>query len=90
MPYTNGLVTVTTTPTPICAVGERGGVLIQNNGSAAVFLGGPNVTVSGASTGIQLAAGATLFVPSVGTELETLFGVTAAGSAPVIFLFASD
>jgi hypothetical protein len=36
MPYSNGQVTVTTTPTPICSVAERGGIVIQNNGSAAV------------------------------------------------------
>jgi hypothetical protein len=39
MTYFNGLVTVSTTPTPICSMGERAGVLIQNTGSAAVFLG---------------------------------------------------
>jgi hypothetical protein len=75
MTYFNGLVTVATTPTPICAIGARAGVLIQNNGSAAVFLGGPNVATSGANTGISLAAGATLFVPSVGTLAATLFGI---------------
>ncbi len=90
MPYNNGLVTVATTATVICSVGERGGVIIQNNGSAAVFLGGPNVAASGANTGISLAAGATLFIPSVGTNPKTLFGVVAAGTAPVVFLFASD
>ena len=37
MPYSNGLVTVGTTPTPICSLGARGGVVIQNNGSAPVF-----------------------------------------------------
>jgi hypothetical protein len=52
-------------------------VIIQNNGSAAVFLGGPNVTVSGANTGISVAAGASVLVPSVGTNAETLFGVVA-------------
>jgi hypothetical protein len=89
MAYSNGLVTVGTTPTAICAIGARSGVLIQNNGSAAVSLGGPNVATSGANTGISLAAGATLFVPSVGSLAATLFGIAAA-SQPVVFLFASD
>jgi len=90
LPYSNGLVTVTTTPTPICSVGERGGVLIQNNGSAAVFVGGQNVAISGANTGISLAAGATLFIPSVGTNPATLFGVVATATQPLAFLFPSD
>lgn len=90
MPYFNGLVTVGTAPTAICSVGARGGVVFQNNGSAAVFLGGPNVAVSGATTGISVAAGATLFVPSVGTNPATLYGVVASATAPVVFLFPSD
>lgn len=90
MGYSSGLITVATTPTPICTVGERGGVLIQNNGSAAVFLGGSNVAVSGVSTGIQIAAAATLFVPSVGTNPATLYGIVATATQPVVFLFPSD
>lgn len=90
MPYSNGLINVATTPTAICTVGERGGVVIQNNGSAAVFLGGPNVATSGASTGISVAAGAPIFIPSVGTNPATLFGVVATATQPVAFLFPSD
>jgi hypothetical protein len=45
-------------------VGSRGGVVIQNNGTAPVFLGGLNAAVSGANTGISLAVGATIFIPS--------------------------
>lgn len=90
MPYSNGLATVTTTPTPICSVGERGGVLLQNNGSAPIFVGGPNVGTSGANMGIQIAAAATLFVPSVGTNQATLYGVVATATQPVAFLFPSD
>jgi hypothetical protein len=91
MPYSKGQVDVATTPTAICSVGERGGVVIQNNGTAPVFLGGLNVAASGPNTGISLAgSGATIFIPSVGTELETLFGVVASGTQPVVFLFPSD
>jgi hypothetical protein len=88
--YFNGLVTVGTAPTPICSATGRGGVLIQNNGAAAVFLGGANVAVSGVNTGISLAAGATLFVPSVGTLAAVLYGIVATATAPIAFLFASD
>jgi hypothetical protein len=89
MSYSNGQAIVGTTPTPICAATGRGGVLIENTGSAPVFLGGPNVAVSGANTGISVAAGATLFVPTVGNLAAILFGVAAA-SQSVVFLFASD
>jgi hypothetical protein len=90
MGYSNGLVTVATTPTPLCSVGERGGVVIQNNGTQPVFLGGLNVAVSGINTGISVAAGATLFVPSVGTNADILCGIVASGTQPVVYLFASD
>jgi hypothetical protein len=90
MSYVNGLVTVTTAPTPICSVGERGGIVVQNNSAAAVFLGGPNVAVSGVNTGISLAAGATIFIPSVGSNLKTLYGVVVTATAAVAFLFPSD
>lgn len=87
MSYTSGIVTVGTTPTVIATVGERGGIVVQNTGSAAVVLGGPNVAVS---TGISLAAGATLFVPSVGTNPATLYGVVATATQPVAYLYPSD
>jgi hypothetical protein len=89
MAFVNGLVTVTTAPTAIVSVGERGGIIIQNNGSAAVFLGGANVAVTGVGTGISLAAGATIFIPSAGSISATLFGVVAAASQPVVYLFPS-
>jgi hypothetical protein len=60
MPYSNGLVTVGTTPTPICSVGERGGVIIQNNGTAPVFLGGLNVAVSGVESTVLKACRRTI------------------------------
>jgi hypothetical protein len=88
--FSNGLVTVGTTPTALCTIAGRGGVIVQNNGSAAVFLGGANVAVSGASTGISLAAGATVFVPTAGSSTAILFGVVATGTQPVVFLAPSD
>ena len=53
--YSNGSTTVASTPTLICTVDpDSAGVLLQNTGSAAIFVGGPNVTTSGAYTGISL------------------------------------
>jgi hypothetical protein len=72
-------------------LGERGGVVVQNNGTAVIFLGGLNVAVSGPNTGISLAgSGATMFIPSVGTNAAILCGVVATGTQPVVFLFPSD
>jgi hypothetical protein len=55
-----------------------------------VFRGGVNVAVSGVNTGISVATAATVFVPSVGTNAKTLYGVVATATQPVAFLFASD
>lgn len=89
MAYANQLVTVGTTPTPICTLATPTGVVIQNFGTAAVFVGGANVAVSGASQGISIAAGSILTLPTAGEENETLYGVVAAATQPVVYLFAS-
>lgn len=86
--YEQGTVSVGTTATLVCTVGtENDGALIQNNGSAAVFLGGPGVTTSGATQGVQLAASATVAVPSVGGSTHDLYAVVATGTADVSYLF---
>jgi hypothetical protein len=86
--YSNGSTTVGTTPTKICTVSPSSdGVLIQNNGSAALFLGGPAVTVSGSTVGISVAAGATVNVPTTGGTPHDLYGVVATGTAAVTYLF---
>ncbi len=89
--YQNGSVTVSTTPTLIANVGaENDGVLIQNTGAAAIFVGGPSVATSGANLGISVAAGATLLVPSVGgSAVIPLYGIIATGTAAVVFLYPS-
>jgi hypothetical protein len=90
MPYKNGLVSVGTTATLIASVGaapETGGLLVQNNGSAAVFLGGPTVTTSGATAGVQLAAGASLTIPTTGAEPLSLYGIVATATQNVSYIF---
>jgi hypothetical protein len=90
--YNNGATTVGTTPTLIAVTADcgTGGVLVQNNGTATVYLGGPSVAASGANLGISLAQGTTpLLVPTVGGPADGLYAVTASSSATVVVLFAS-
>lgn len=90
MAFQQGTVSVGTTATVICTVGstpENDGVLVQNNGSAAVFLGGPSVTATGATAGLQVAAGDTVRVPTTGADTLVLYGIVASSTAPVSYLF---
>jgi hypothetical protein len=83
--YSNGSTTVGSTATLVCSVdSESSGVLVQNNGSVAVVFGGADVT---SSTGISVAAAATLFVPSIAGTAHELYGITASSTAAVTFLF---
>lgn len=89
--YLNGMTPVTTTATLICTVpAEDDGVLIQNNGTVTVYLGGPDVTSSGATQGVGLAAAAALVVPSVGGTTNDLYGVVVTGSADVTWLMPQE
>jgi hypothetical protein len=75
----------TTGPIPIYApVGVTlpgtGAVVISNLGANNVFLGGPAVT---ATTGVQLAPGAALVLPSVSPSTIYAIAVTAAATVVV-------
>lgn len=66
-----------------------GGLLVQNTGAVAVYLGGPGVTSSGANIGVSLAANTTITVPSVGGPACQLYAITASSTATVVVLFPS-
>ena len=91
MAYKNGVVSVATTATLIATPGskpENGGVLIQNLGSGTLYLGGSTVTAGTTSTGgLQVAANATVNVPTTGSALEALYGIVASSTANVAYLF---
>ena len=91
MPYKNGVVSVGTTATLIATPGsapEQGGVLIQNLGSSTLYLGGSTVTAGTTSTGgLQVAANASVSVPTTGSASESLYGIVASGTANVAYLF---
>jgi hypothetical protein len=63
------------------------GVVVQNNGSTPVFLGGSTVTATGATAGVQIAANGTPTVPTTGAEPLSLYGVCASGTNNVAYLF---
>lgn len=85
--YQHGTATVATTRAVLVTAGSVGGVLVQNNSAAAVFLGGSTVTADATATGgISLAAGATVTVPTVGGAKADLYAVVATGTAAVAWL----
>lgn len=91
MAYKNGVVSVGTTATLIAtpsSAPENDGILIQNLGSVTLYLGGPTVTAGTTSTGgYQVAASASVTVPTTGASSEPLYGITASSTANVAYLF---
>jgi hypothetical protein len=89
--YNTGATSVGTSPTLIATtVGtDSGGMLVQNNGSVTVYLGGATVASSGANLGFALAASSSVLVPTVGGPPNALYGVTGSSTATVVVLFSS-
>jgi hypothetical protein len=61
--------------------------VIQNNGSATVFLGGSTVTATGATASIQVAANATVTVPTTGAEPVEVYAIVSSGTATVSYAY---
>lgn len=82
--FLNSAVTVAATPTVLVAASveayERE-VLVQNNGSVDVYVGGNSPTLS-TSNGIKVGPGQTL-TTTLG-RLESLYGIVASSTSPVI------
>ena len=93
MPYSHGVVSVTTSPTLIAtpsSIPENGGLLVQNLSAQVLYIGGPTVTAGVTATGgIQIAASpsAAVLVPTTGAGNEVLYGVVAATTAKVATLY---
>jgi hypothetical protein len=91
MSYQNGVVSVGTTATLIAtpsSAPDVDGILIQNLGAVAVFLGGSTVTANTASMGgYSLAAGTSVLVPTTGASAEGLYGIVASSTANVSWLY---
>lgn len=90
MPYKNGVISVTTSPTLIAtpsSAPENAGVLVQNLGTTVLYLGGSTVTAGTTATGgLQVAANATVNVPTTGAGSEALYGISTA-ACNVAYLF---
>jgi hypothetical protein len=92
VPYVNGVVSVTSSPTLICtpsSVPENAGVLIQNLSANIIYLGGPTVSAGVTATGgLQIAASSVvpLNVPTTGSASEGIYGI-AASASNVSFLY---
>lgn len=86
-PYLQGTVTVSSTATLLATTKGSGGIYVQN-GATAIVLGGSNVTATGATAGISLAASAAALLPTSGA-LHDLYAITASGTSNVAFLHPS-
>lgn len=85
--YQTRVVSVGTTATLIAELGAvpvNDGILVNNAGTAAVYVGGAAVTTT---TGFPIAAGATQVIPTTGAEGLALYGVVATGSANVAYIY---
>lgn len=69
----------TATAIPATPLAERQSLIIYNNDSATLYIGGSGVTNSSAATGIPLAAGANLPI-NAGPE-AVVYGYSAAGTS---------
>jgi hypothetical protein len=89
----SGTVRIGTEPTAICVMGS-GGALVSASADG-VFIGGPNVAVSGDAMGVPLPAMTPVMVPGAqpqdipvlgaGLDVAALYGVSADGSQSVSF-----
>ena len=78
-PYVSGTVTVGTTATLIASPSGPGGIYLSNSG-ATVYLGGPNVTASGATAGAAVLTGGNIILPTQGPAHD-LYGISASSTA---------
>lgn len=87
MAYNHGTVSVTSTVSSINVYAQNDGVLINNQGSVIVYVGGPNVTADTTATGgFPIAANSTVKIPTAGDSARSLYLVTAADAALVSFI----
>ena len=84
--YVQGTVTITTTPTLICEPDAgTGGVALY--ASAAVVVGGANVTATGATAGPTIPATTLVNFPTSAGPTK-LYGVVATGTATISYAYA--
>jgi len=86
--YNAGAVTVDTQPSLVCTVGNGLSALLQNTGDVTAYLGGPDVSASGANTGFPLPAGTSTTIPkpSADSAPVDLYAITASGTTTLSWL----
>lgn len=78
---TNGNITVTTSATLIKATNtSRKSILIRNNGSSTLFIGGNNSVAT--STGYQVTVGQSIYL----YDTDEIYGIVASGTLDVRYL----
>lgn len=97
MALSSGTVTIGTTPTAICTMGDGGALICAAD--SGIFIGGPAVTCSGPAAGVPLPAGLPVFMPGAkardipvlgaALDLAVLYGVSADGGQDVSFVSAA-
>jgi hypothetical protein len=88
--FANGSATVTTTASVALTVNPGVPTILQNTSSAAVFLGGPSVTTSGANIGYSLATNAPLTLPPAADGPQSLYAIIASGTGTLVWLVGAS
>lgn len=84
--FNHGAVEVGSAPVLVCTVStERASLHIQNAGERPVFIGGPDVAVSGPRRGFEVAPGASRMLFTAESDAVDLYGVSP-DSTTVVFL----
>jgi hypothetical protein len=84
--FSSGTATASTTAAALVTIQPGQWTILTNTGSNTVFLGGSTVTSSGASIGWSLAANATVTLPAIGGEAQTLYGITSTSTSALVWL----
>jgi hypothetical protein len=99
MAVASGTVTLNTAaPTMVCMMGQNGALVYT--ATAGVFIGGPGVTVSGATAGVPLPASQYVQVPGsaardlpligAGQDTATLYAIATTGTPSVSYVTSAS
>lgn len=88
--YAHGTVTVGTSAVLLVAgVYVAGGLMVQNNGTGKIYLGGPTVTAGTTATGgLMLPTGTSVEVPTSSDLSRDLWAIGDTAAQPVTYLLA--
>lgn len=85
--FLHGTITVGTTASTISVQPTNDGILLTNQGTVTIYIGGPGVTADQTATGgFPIAAAASVNVPTVGSTPHILYLIAASGTAAVSYI----